>query len=448
MQGASGRSGGQLRMRQQRHYGDDPHRGRCHAQIARSDAPDHELFCTTWDMLIPAPKGLRYAASVEARSQFVAQCRRQAHVHAASRGECEVTTCKRLDLVGVVDGVHKPIIVAGPRRGEPRHTHLLLYLTRGRESAGLPTRTPGRKRSLLLLAAGPTQKDPRACLPLAYGRWPNTCAQDLRPCADRASAHGEGNRAREVRSLPATATRTRSVQPIPSVQPLPEEVSALLPPEIRCVVGSDVAKSAPVVCALEAPRGAPRLKSTPLPATAAGYAQLLAWLGAWEAGEPATLLLGLESTGSRWEPLYDALTQAGYTLLLLNPHQTASWATSLGLRPKTPGSDAHTLARGLLAGWARTSSVPDETVQALRALTRARRDLVENQRAARQRLHDELVPVFPELVGHLPEHADLGRPGGLAPAQRLELGAGAGPRPPGRPLPRARGGQRRPLATR
>jgi transposase len=124
---------------------------------------------------------------------------------------------------------------------------------------------------------------------------------------------------------------------------------AMLPPEIRCVVGIDVAKSAHVVCALEVPSGAPRLKSTPLAATAAGYAQLLEWLGAW--GEPATLLLGLESTGSLWEPLYDALTQAGYTVLLLNPHQTASWAASLGLRAKTDGLDAHTLARGLLAGW-------------------------------------------------------------------------------------------------
>jgi transposase len=52
--------------------------------------------------------------------------------------------------------------------------------------------------------------------------------------------------------------------------------------------------------------------------------------------------------------------------------------------------------------------VPDETVQALRTLTRTRRDLVESQSAARQRLHDELVPVFPERVGHLPDHADLG----------------------------------------
>jgi transposase len=180
----------------------------------------------------------------------------------------------------------------------------------------------------------------------------------------------------------------------------------MLPAEIRCVVGIDVAKSAHVVCALQAPSGAPRLKSTSIPATAQGHAQVLAWLQAW--GEPSALLIGMESTGSLWEPLYDALTQAGYQVLLLNPHQTASWATSLGLRAKTDGIDAHTLARGLLAGWARASSVPDETVQALRALTRARRDLVENQSAARQRLHDELVTVFPELVTHLPERADLG----------------------------------------
>ncbi len=182
----------------------------------------------------------------------------------------------------------------------------------------------------------------------------------------------------------------------------------MLPEEICCVVGIDVAKASHVVCALEAPSGAVRLKSTSIAASTAGYAQLGQWLREW--GEPQTLLIGMESTGSLWEPLYDTLTQAGYRVLLLNPHQTASWARSLGLRAKTAGIDARTLARGLLAGWARASTVPSETIQALRTLSRARRDLVETQSAARQRLHDELVPVFPELASHLPEHADLGAP--------------------------------------
>ena len=97
-------------------------------------------------------------------------------------------------------------------------------------------------------------------------------------------------------------------------------------------------------------------------------------------------------------------------MLRLTPHQTASWAASWGRRATTDGIDAHPLARGLLAGWARASAVPDEAVQALRTLTRTRRDLVASQSAARQRLHDEWVPVFPELVAHRPEQADLGSP--------------------------------------
>ncbi len=111
-----------------------------------------------------------------------------------------------------------------------------------------------------------------------------------------------------------------------------------------------------------------------------------------------------------WETLYEALTQAGYTVLVLNPRQTASWAASLGLRAKTDGIDAQTLARGLLASYARASTLPSEAVQSLRTRTRARRDLVQSQTAARQRLQDELVPLFPELSGHLPRHADLADP--------------------------------------
>src|SRR5262245_35881608 len=91
----------------------------------------------------------------------------------------------------------------------------------------------------------------------------------------------------------------------------------MLPDAIRCVVGIDVAKASHVVCALEAPSGAVRLKSTSIAASPAGYAQLGQWLQEW--GEPQMLLLGLESTGSLWEPLYDTLTQAGYTVLRREP---------------------------------------------------------------------------------------------------------------------------------
>ena len=105
----------------------------------------------------------------------------------------------------------------------------------------------------------------------------------------------------------------------------------MLGPEIRCVVGIDVAKQAHVVCALEVPSGAVRHKPSRIEATAAGYALLRSWLQTWaEGGPPETVLIGLEATGSLWEPLYDILTQAGYAVLLLNPRQTAAWASSLG----------------------------------------------------------------------------------------------------------------------
>jgi transposase len=177
---------------------------------------------------------------------------------------------------------------------------------------------------------------------------------------------------------------------------------------VRCVVGVDVAKRSHVVCALAAPAGAVRQKALKIAATAEGYAQLRTALAGW--GQPHEVLVGVEATGCLWEPLYDALTRAGYRVLVLNPRQTASWAASLGLRAKTDGLDAQTLARGLLAGYARASVLPSETVQALRELTRARRDLVQSRTAARQRLRDELVVVFPELPDHTPDQGDLAAP--------------------------------------
>jgi transposase len=106
----------------------------------------------------------------------------------------------------------------------------------------------------------------------------------------------------------------------------------MLPPEIRSVVGIDVAKQAHVVCALEAPSGGIRHKPSRIEATAEGHARLCSWLETW--GNPEQTVIGLEATGQLWEPLYDALTQAGYTVLVLNPRQTASWASSLGLRAR------------------------------------------------------------------------------------------------------------------
>jgi len=185
----------------------------------------------------------------------------------------------------------------------------------------------------------------------------------------------------------------------------------MLPPETRCVVGIGIAKLAHMACALEAPGGAVRHKPSRIEATAEGDTLPRSWLETW--GTPAALLIGLEATGPLWEPLYGTLTPAGYTVLLLDPRQTASWAASSGLRAKADGLDAQPLARGLLAGLARASALPSETLRALRTLARARRDLIPSRTAARQRLHDDLALPFPGFVRFpptLPGRTDPGEP--------------------------------------
>ncbi len=182
----------------------------------------------------------------------------------------------------------------------------------------------------------------------------------------------------------------------------------MLAPDIRYVVGVDVAKRGHVYCLIERETGTVRVKSQTVAATATGYDQLVVQLRSW--GEPGSVLIGLEATGCLWEPLYEALSHAGYTVLVLNPRQTSAWAAALGLRAKTDGIDAHTLARGLCAGYGQASTVPSEAVQALRTLTRARADLVQTQTAAKQRVRDELVVLFPELPEQTPDGCDLFAP--------------------------------------
>jgi transposase len=183
----------------------------------------------------------------------------------------------------------------------------------------------------------------------------------------------------------------------------------MIAPSIRYVVGIAVAKRTHVCCVLEAATANVCVRTQTTPASAEGYGHLAQLLGQY--GAPATVLVGLEATGCLWEPLYAALDQAGYPVLVLNPRQSAAWGAALGLRAKTDEIDALTLARGLLAGYGQASRLPSEAVQALRTLTRARHDLVQARAAAKQRLRDELVVLFPELPEHTPEGCDLFAPG-------------------------------------
>ena len=95
------------------------------------------------------------------------------------------------------------------------------------------------------------------------------------------------------------------------------------------IVGIDIAKQSHKVCILHAPDGKIIHKPFSMDATLEGVTHLLEIIRQLPAA--GSCVVGMESTGILWEPLYDALTQAGYPVVLLNPRQTASWAESLGL---------------------------------------------------------------------------------------------------------------------
>jgi len=69
----------------------------------------------------------------------------------------------------------------------------------------------------------------------------------------------------------------------------------MLAPEIRYVVGIDVAKRTHTVCALDAQTGKVQLRPRTIEATATGYAEVCTLLQTW--GDPQTILVGLEATG-------------------------------------------------------------------------------------------------------------------------------------------------------
>src|SRR5579875_2603894 len=147
----------------------------------------------------------------------------------------------------------------------------------------------------------PTKKADPACPSWLHGRWPNCCA-----VFPETSAYGQGNRDRGARTLPdhthwrdgSTYLSTRRETPC-----LRRRFAALwgaLSPNERMSVAR-LRRPA-------APSGALRQQARALEATAEGYTLLCAWLAEWGAHE--TLLVGLEATGSLWEPLYEAMRRS------------------------------------------------------------------------------------------------------------------------------------------
>ncbi len=155
--------------------------------------------------------------------------------------------------------------------------------------------------------------------------------------------------------------------------------------------GIDIAKRKHDVVIINA-MGDVQGKPLTIPNTQAGYDELQKALSGLE--EP--VLIGLESTGHYWLTLFDALSQWGYQLILINPIQVAAYRKSGVRKVKNDRKDAW-----WIADYIRIANLPPTDQQVpillkLRELTRFRNSLIQQISNLKRKVISILDRVFPE----------------------------------------------------
>jgi transposase len=144
----------------------------------------------------------------------------------------------------------------------------------------------------------------------------------------------------------------------------------------RCA-GIDIGRAELKACVrVPGPRGSRRAETRTFRTTTAGVLALRDWLV-----EQRVSLVGMESTGVYWKPVFYLLEDT-LECWLINPQHVK----------KVPGrksdvSDAEWIARLVEAGLVRPSLVPPPPIRALRDLTRYRAALLHERTREVQRLH-------------------------------------------------------------
>lgn len=110
------------------------------------------------------------------------------------------------------------------------------------------------------------------------------------------------------------------------------------------------------------------------------------------------LLIGIEATGIFWENLFCFLSNKGFKVILLNPHQTNKFREALRIKAKTDDIDAYVIAGLLRSNEYLSCSVPEETIQALREATKLRYQFVKDRKSYMRQTLSLLALVFPEYT--------------------------------------------------
>ena len=135
------------------------------------------------------------------------------------------------------------------------------------------------------------------------------------------------------------------------------------------VAGLDVHKETIVACMRTMAGGKVSRECRTFETTTAGLEALLTWLT-----ESACTHVAMEATGVYWKPVWNILSEGTFELMLAN----AAHIKNVPGR-KTDMNDAMWNADLLSCGLIKASFVPEQEIQQLRSLLRARKQLTREQ---------------------------------------------------------------------
>jgi transposase len=146
------------------------------------------------------------------------------------------------------------------------------------------------------------------------------------------------------------------------------------------VAGLDVHKAMIVACVRLLVVGKVKRECRTFETTTAGLLSLLAWLL-----EQGCTHVAMEATGVYWKPVWNVLSDGAFELIVAN----AAHIKNVPGR-KTDVNDAMWIADLVACGLIKASFVPEEEIQQLRSLLRARKQLTREQTSHVQRLQKTL----------------------------------------------------------
>jgi transposase len=129
--------------------------------------------------------------------------------------------------------------------------------------------------------------------------------------------------------------------------------------------------------------------------TADGFKLLSTLLGDLD---HADTLIGMEATGHYWIALYSFLTDAGWTVKVINPIQSDAFRAMYIRKTKTDRRDSFIIAEIMRFGRYTETVLPDEKRSQLRELSRYRVSLVETTGGLKRKIIAILDRIFPEFA--------------------------------------------------